>query len=388
MVTQTHLADIRQALPATATQIYLNNGTFGPLSDHVTQAMQIRMQEEWQHGRLGATAGFGSMLAIAAQTRQRIASLLHAQEEEIALTVSTTHGLNIVSNGIDWQVGDEVIITNHEHIGAFAPLYQLRDRAGIVIKIADLGEQATNPLRPTIEALLTPRTRLIVLSHVTWTTGTVLDIQSIGRLGQEQHVPVLIDGAQSAGAIDVNVHELDVDFYSIPMQKWLCGPDGTGALYIRQSSRSLIAPTFVGLPSIIFGEDWKLQDNARRFEFGGLQTATIAGQCAALQWLENKVTHAWMFQRISELNTYAYHTLKTIAGIIILTPQPGASGILSFIVAGQDEGEIVKRLQEEYTIYIRSIPETKALRLCTGFYNTEEEIDRLVDALTSIIANA
>lgn len=388
MITSTHLAAIRQALPATATQIYLNNGTFGPLSDHVTQAMQTRMQEEWQHGRLGEAAGFSSMLAIAAQARLQIARLLHAHEEEIALTVSTTHGLNIVSNGIDWQAGDEVIITNHEHIGAFAPLYQLRDRTGIVIKIADLGEQATYPLRPTIEALLTPRTRLIILSHVTWTTGTLLDIQSIGRLGQEYHLPVLVDGAQSAGAIDVNVHELDVDFYSIPMQKWLCGPDASGALYVRQSSRAMIAPTFVGFPSIIYGEDWKLQDNARRFEFGGLQTATIAGQHAALQWLENEVTHAWMFQRISELNTYAYHALKTVVGISVLTPLPGVSGILSFIVADHDEQDIVKRLQQEYTIYIRSISETKALRLCTGFYNTEEEIDQFVHALSQIIASA
>lgn len=223
MVTPTHLADIRQTLPAIAIQIYLNNGTFGPLSDDVIQAMQTRIQDEWQYGRLGATAGFPSMFAIASQTRQQVARLLHAQEDEITLTVSTTHGLNIVSNGINWQAGDEVIITNHEHIGAFAPLYQLRDRTGIVIKIADLGEQATHPLRPAIEALLTSRTRLIVLSHVTWTTGTVLDIASIGRLGQKYHIPVLVDGAQSAGAIDVNVHELDIDFYSIPMQKWLCG---------------------------------------------------------------------------------------------------------------------------------------------------------------------
>lgn len=139
---------------------------------------------------------------------------------------------------------------------------------------------------------------------------------------------------------------------------------------------------------MVFGEDWKLQDNAKRFEIGGLPTSNIVGQSAALQWLENKVTHAWMFQHISELHTYAYHALKTIAGIIILTPEPGASGILSFIVADLNEEEIVKRLQQEYTIYIRSIPETKALRLCTGFYNTEEEIDRLVHALTSIIASS
>jgi L-cysteine/cystine lyase len=388
LVTPTHLTTIRQTLPATATQIYLNNATAGPLPACVPQAIQTRMQEEWQYGRLGTAAGYSSKKTIASQARNQVARLLHANEDEIALTVNTSQGLNIVCHGIDWQANDEVIVTNHEHMGSLAPLYQIRDRAGIVIKIADLGEQANRPLRPAIEALLTPRTRLIVLPHVTWTTGAVLDIQAIGKLGQEYHIPILVDGAQSAGAIDINVHELGVDFYAIPMQKWLCGPDGTGALYVRRSSLSFIAPTFVGLHSVAPGEHNKPWDNARRFELGGHQTAIIAGQCAALRWLENEVTYEWIFQHISKLNTYAYHALKAVAGITILTPQPGASGIFSFLVAGQDTEEIAKRLQHEYTIYIRSIPERKILRFSTGFYNTEEEIDALTHALSFIVPNA
>ena len=161
-----------------------------------------------------------------------MARLLNADLDEIALTDNTGEGLNIISNGIQWHESDEVITTNHEHMSLLAPLYQLRDRYGIVIRFADIGPIAERPVLKAIADLVTPRTRLISISHVTWTTGAVLNISEVGYMGREWGIPVLIDGAQSAGAIPVDVKTLGVDFYAMPMQKWLCGPDGTGALYV------------------------------------------------------------------------------------------------------------------------------------------------------------
>jgi len=197
---------------------------------------------------------------------------------------------------------------------------------------------------------------------------------------------VLVDGAQSAGAIPINVQELLVDFYAIPMQKWLCGPDGTGALYVRNDSIHYLQSTYVGYWSMKHEEDseWALDDSARRFEVGGRQTAALLGQCAVLNWLEHVVGYDWLFQRISALNSYTYHALQTIDGLTVLTRTPGASGILTFTLQGRDEGEVVKQLREDYHIYIRSIPESRALRVSTGFYNSEEDIDQLVSALRSL----
>ncbi|GER85934.1 hypothetical protein KDW_00960 [Dictyobacter vulcani] len=223
MVTTIQLEEIRNTMPALTAQIYLNTGTFGPLPACVPEAITARIQKEWQDGRLGA-AGFESIAQISTQARQHVARLLHCLPEEVTLTDNTGEGLNIVCYGLDWQAGDEVITTNHEHISALAPLYQIRDRSGIVIHQADLGMHADHSARTAIEALITPRTRLIVLSHVTWTTGAILDIQAVGTLGRELNIPVLIDGAQSAGNIPIDVHSLGVDFYALPMQKWLCGP--------------------------------------------------------------------------------------------------------------------------------------------------------------------
>jgi L-cysteine/cystine lyase len=381
-----HLQHIHQEMPATIDNVYLNAGAFGPLPICVIQAMQERLQDEWREGRLSAKV-FGRMLTIYANARSAVARLLHADVGEIALTDNTGEGMNIVCYGFNWRAGDEIITTNHEHIGALAPLYQLRDRYGITIRVADLGAQADRPLVEAISELVTARTRLISLSHVTWTTDTVLDVQSVGQMGRAKGIPVLVDGAQSAGAIPINIKALSVDFYALPMQKWLCGPDGTGALYVSNESLHYLQSTYVGYWSVKHEEDieWTLCDNARRFEVGGRQTAALAGQCAALNWLEYTVGYDWLFQRISALHSYAYHALQTLAGLTMLTPQAGASGLLAFTLEGRDVDELVRQLREDYNIHVRSIPTSRALRVSTGFYNSEEDIDQLVSILRKLL---
>ncbi len=381
----THIQSIRQEMPATTAHIYLNTGTFGPLPACAIQAMQDHLQAEWRDGRLGA-AGFESMANIYKNARSSVARLLNADADEISLTDNTGEGLNIISYGLNWHEGDEVITTNHEHFSALAPLYQLRDRYGIVIRFADIGPRGDAPILKAFADQVTPRTRLIVLSHITWTTGAVLDINAIGNLGRERGIPVLVDAAQSAGAISVDVKALAIDFYAMPMQKWLCGPDGTGALYVRKESLDYIAPTYVGYWSAKHeeGTEWELEDGAQRFELGGRQTSALAGQCAVLQWLEETVGYQWMFERILTLSAYAYHALKTLPSVTMLTPGLGESGLVSFLLDGHDVKEVVKQLHDLHNIYIRDIPSTRSLRLSTGFYNTEEEIDILAQALRDI----
>ncbi|GAC1399312.1 MAG: cysteine desulfurase [Ktedonobacteraceae bacterium] len=380
-----HIQRIRQEMPAATSRMYLNNGTFGPMPTCVVQAMQERLQYELQNGRLGAEA-FETMRAIYGEARTHVARLLHADVQEIALTDNTGEGMNIVIYGLDWHEGDEVITTNHEHISALAPLYQLRDRFGIVIRIADLGSLAERPALEVIEPLVTARTRMIVLSHVTWTTGAVLDITAVNRFGHKRSIPVLIDGAQSAGDIPIDVKALNADFYAIPMQKWLCGPDGTGALYVNRESQHYITPTYIGYWSVKHepGIEWELENYAQRFELGGRQTAALAGQAAVLTWMDEFIGHEWLFERIKTLSSYTYNALKKIPTVEMLTPQAGASGLIGFRLGELDVTEVVQKLHDTHNIYIRNIPSTNSLRVSTGFYNTEEEIDTLVQALAKM----
>lgn len=384
MPDRTHIENLRRELPATTSRLYLNTGTFGPLPACAVQVMQQQMQSELQDGRLGATS-FERMGETYQKTRQALSRLLHADEEEIALTDNTGEGLNIISYGLNWQPGDEIITTNHEHISLLAPLYQLRARYGVVIRVADLGLYAERPVLKAIADLVTSRTRLITLSHVTWSTGVRLDISAVGSLGREHGIPVLIDGAQSGGAISLDMHALGVDFYAVPGQKWLCGPDGTGGLYVRREALNYVTSTYVGYWSAedAHSVEWKLQENARRFEVGGRQTAAVAAQATSLSWLEETVGHEWLFARIAELNHYAAQTLPTVPGLQLLSPHPGESGLLAFTLEGRNPDEVVTYLSDQYRISIRTIPEMNSMRVSTGFYNTEEEIDTLVGALTA-----
>lgn len=381
----TQVQRVRQEMPAATAHLYLNTGTFGPLPTCVTHAMQERMQKEWSEGRLGAQF-FEGLSEIYGNARRGVARLLHATEDEIALTDNTGEGMNVISYGFNWQAGDEVVTTNHEHFSALAPLYQIRDRFGIVVREADLGERADLPLLTAISEQVTERTRLIVISHVTWSTGTLLDIASVGRMGRERGIPVLVDGAQSAGAVPINVKELDVDFYAIPMQKWLCGPDGTGALYVRKEALPYVTSTYVGYWSAKHEEnrEWALNDNAQRFELGGRQTAALAGQSAVLDWLDQFVGFDWLYSRISDLHSYAWHELQKVPGLNMITPRPGATGLLSFTLKDKAEEEVVKTLNEQHNINIRSISSLHALRVSTGFYNTREEIDTLAQTLARL----
>ena len=380
-----HIQHMRQAMPAATSRIYLNNGTFGPMPTGVVEEMQARLQYELQHGRLG-TAAFEMMKSIYGEARSHVAHLLNADVQEIALTDNTGEGMNIVSYGLNWRAGDEVVTTNHEHISALAPLYQLRDRYGIVLRVADLGPNAEQPVLAAIQALITARTRMIVLSHVTWTNGVVLDVAAVTRLGREHGIPVLVDGAQSAGDIPIDVKALDVDFYAIPMQKWLCGPDGTGALYVNRDAQHYITSTYVGYWSIKHeeGVEWALEEYAQRFELGGRQTAALAGQAKVLAWMKEEVGYTWLFERIKTLSAYAHNELKRIPKLEMLTPQAGTSGLIGFRLDGFDVAEVVQRLHDTHNIYIRNIPSTSSLRVSTGFYNTEAEIDTLIQALRTL----
>lgn len=384
MPDRTHIERIRQELPATTSHIYLNTGTFGPLPTCAVQVMQQQMQRELENGRLGA-ASFERMGEIYQEARQRVARLLHADEDEIALTDNTGEGLNIISYGLNWQAGDEIITTNHEHFSLLAPLNQLSARYGVVVRVADLGPRAEVPVCEALANLVTSRTRLIALSHVTWTVGARLDLSELVAQSRERGIPVLIDGAQSAGAISLDMHELGVDFYAIPGQKWLCGPDGTGALYVRREALNYVTSTYVGYWSAedVHGSEWKLQANARRFEVGGRQTAAVAAQAATLAWLEETVGHEWLFARIAELNRYAARILAEVPGLHLLSLRPGDSGLLAFTLAGRQPDEVVAYLNEQHHIHIRTIPEMNSMRVSTGFYNTEDEIDLLAKALST-----
>jgi L-cysteine/cystine lyase len=166
------IAAIRDELPAVRKYIYLNTGTNGPLPRRSHEAMEACAMDELLEGRIGPEA-FARTQAIFAGTRAAVAALLGCDPDEIALTHNTTEGLNIALMGLDWQRGDEIVTAATEHPGGLYPIYLLRQRYGVKIRMTDIGLKDLNPVA-ALQNVLSPKTKAVVLSHVSWTSPIAL----------------------------------------------------------------------------------------------------------------------------------------------------------------------------------------------------------------------
>ena len=379
---------IRQAMPAVRNKIYLNSGSVGPLSTITSQVITHSVETELNEGRADVN-GFLQFMTDKAALRQAFADLVGAAAEEIALTHHTTDGVNIIAHGLSWQPGDEIITTNCEHPGGLLPLYVLRQRHGVVVKVIDLLSDGASAV-DRIAAAITPRTRLIALSHVLWNTGDCLPVADIAALAHQHNVLLLADGAQGAGVVPLNLPKMDVDFYTISGQKWLCGPEGVGALYIRREHLNIISPTYVGFASMDYEaqHDWTgyymPQKDARRYEIGTtVNRPAIKAMVANLKWLQETVGWAWIHRRINQVARYAHQKLTTTPGITFVSPSTPETSLLVFKLDGYDPARVVVKLAED-NVVLRYVSHPYALRIATGFFNTEADIDGLIAALRRI----
>ncbi|HWO94257.1 MAG TPA: aminotransferase class V-fold PLP-dependent enzyme, partial [Dehalococcoidia bacterium] len=338
------IASVRAELPATQSCVYLNTGTYGPLPRMAVEAIEQHERADLERGR-ARPESFQASNEASATLRGLFAQVVGARDDEIALTYGTSHGMDIALWGLDWREGDELVTTNVEHIGGLAAPYILRDRFGVVLRFAD----CTDPGRAAeeIRASLSPRTRAIVMSHVSYSTGEALPVAEVGRVARERDALLIVDGAQSAGATPVAVHDLEVDAYAIPGQKWLCGPGGTGALFIAGRSRERFRLTFAGYASFAdFDEhgDALPHPSARRFELGNVHTPLVFGAQAALRWLLNDLGLPWIFERTQAMTQLARRRLAEIDGIHVTTSRNANSPLTHFTVRGWEPAAVVEEL--------------------------------------------
>jgi L-cysteine/cystine lyase len=271
-----NLDAVRAELPVLRRLAYLNTGSFGPLPRRTFDAMAGQERVELEDGRSGS-AYWKRMGELRDRAREAIGRVLNAPAGSVALTRSTTDGCNIAVASLRLSDKDEIVTTDDEHFGLLGALRA----SGARVRVAALGERPPEDAAATLAAELGRRTRLVALSHVTWTTGRVLPVREVAALCAERGIPLLVDGAQSAGAIDVDVGDLGCDFYTVSGQKWLLGPDGTGGLYVRPELVEDLAVTFVSG----WGQDREhhggaalaFAPGARRFYLGTLPAPALIG---------------------------------------------------------------------------------------------------------------
>jgi selenocysteine lyase/cysteine desulfurase len=320
--------------------------------------------------------------------RAGTAELLGADTSEISMTRHVTEGMNIVATGMDWQPGDEVIISDEEHPGGSLPWMNLARRRGVVVRLLHLSYDL-DELKGRLEALIGPSTRIVSLSHVSTKSGFLLPAAEVTSFVHSKGVPIVLDGAHAAGLVQVDVKAIGCDFYSGCGHKWLMAPQGTGFLYVAKERLDDLQITWLGaatatnwdLPNLTF----EARTDADKFEYGTRDLTVYGGLAVALEIAqESGIEH--IAARSSELADRMKRRVTDIPGVELMTPMDPAlsTGVVAISVDTHGDANPTDWLWSEHRIVTTGKDDW--MRLSFPYFTLEEEVDRLADLLTSRLA--
>jgi L-cysteine/cystine lyase len=355
----------RSEFPVFEHRSYLNAGTEGPVPRAAVEAVQRWVELEAARGRSGR-AHFEEVLGLAARVRAGYARVLGCAPEEVALTGSTTDGVNTVIGGLDLRAGDEILTSDEEHPGLLAPLGRAVRRHGVRVRVAPFAEIARE---------VKPSTRLVACSHVSWVGGKVVDVEALAATG----VPVLLDAAQGIGAVPVDVHALGCDYYAASGQKWLCGPEGSGCLWVRPERLDELLIPWPGYSSVadpVRALEFEPAQGTARLDHGFPVALRSSWVLAALEVFE-AAGWDWVHSRAADLAAWLASALAERD--LSVLPR-GRSTLVSWRVPGDgaDAQAEVARLADSGFV-VRSIPLGGYVRVSVGAWSSEEELEQLVE---------
>jgi L-cysteine/cystine lyase len=353
-------AALRAEFPVLERLAYLNAGTDGPVPATAVRAARAALDAQALKGRHGPH--FEARTALQEELRAAYARVLACAPDDVALTTSTSEGLGAVLGGLDLGPGDEIVTSDSEHPGLLGPLIAARQR-GVAVRAVPLAEVAD---------AVGPRTTLVACSHVSWVTGELAPA-ALARCG----VPVILDGAQGAGAVPVDVGALSCAAYAAAGQKWLCGADGTGMLHLAPGFRDrvrVLAPSYVSFEDAGAGLDAALRPDARRFDTPSLARETVAFSLAAAGILEAA--------GLGAVHARAAGLAARLAERLAAAGRAVAPRGASTLVAWEDPDPPATRDRLAAAgVVVRDLPGRPLLRASVGAWSDEADLDRLLDAL-------
>ncbi len=354
-------ARLRDQFPVLRHAAYLNAGTCGPVASVAVEATIAELRQAEKAGR--GRKRFERRGELSSALRTAYAERLGCAPEDVALTSSTTDGVGVALAGLDLGPGDEVITSDAEHPGLNGPLQAARDLRGAEIRAVALADVAD---------AVGPRTKAVACSHVSWVTGELAPAALA-----EVDVPVLLDGAQGVGAVAVDVAALGCDLYAGSGQKWLCGPEGTGMLYVSPALLDRVAVTRRGYQSFIdanAGLEAELHPGARRFDSPGIANEALANALAAHETLSSE---GW-----DDVHARARDLAGRLAEMLEARGREVCPRSPTTLVSWHDEDPPATRDRlVEAGIMIRDLPNRPILRASVGAWNDESDLERLVEAL-------
>jgi selenocysteine lyase/cysteine desulfurase len=354
--------DLRAQFPVLERNEYLNSGTTGPVPRSAYEATVESLRDQLEAGRSGKEFFEGCVERIDV-LRARVAALMGADARELALTGSTTDGVNDVLGALDLGPGDEVLTSDQEHPGVLAPLGALRERAGIEVRVAPFDE---------LPAAIGPNTRLVACSHVSWHSGAIVDAAGLA----DSDALVLLDGAQGLGAVPLDMAALGCDFYAASGQKWLCGPNGLGYLFVRAELAERLIPPWPNYGSLANSTralELDLHPDARRLSIGFPAPHQVAWALASLDVLESA---GW-----PALHERAAVLAEGLADRLGDRVRPrGRSTLVAWETA--DPKAEVERLRAA-GFAVRDLPGQGTVRASVGAWSSKDALDRLAELTCS-----
>jgi selenocysteine lyase/cysteine desulfurase len=379
-------AQVRAQFPLTHDRIYLNTGGLGPAPYPVIDAVQQTMMDlqrisEHGHSRIEAA-------------REPVAAFLGVEPAEIAFMRNATEANATVASGLTFlNPGDEVIFETHAHPGGAIPWMNQQKQQGIVVRAFEPDPSSATGNLERIASLITPRTRVIQVSHLTAPTGIVMPVDDIARLARDRNIWFHIDGAQSAGAFPFDLKAIGCDSYGTSGHKWMGATHGTGLLYIRQERLDEVAPTEVGAYSdngtFDIPDQFEYNETAQRYECGTRDATKVVGMVAAVDFL-NQIGMERVAAYGKELAQYLQQRLRETPGIDVLTPSDPAlsAGITTFKSERVPYQEMYRFLGTEFNLRCRIVTERgiDAVRVSTHIFNSKADCDRVVEGVVAALA--
>ncbi len=369
------IEQLRAEIPALADVTYLNYGATGPSPRPVVEAVAEFVA--WHEHETPAGEGmYPAAFDTYEDVRATVADLLGCAPTEVALTESTSDGINRFVGAFDWNAGDVVVRTDMEHPAGILPLDRLARRRGVELRVL---ESEAGRIDPGHYAETVQGADLVVLSALTWTYGTHLPVAEFVDIAHEAGARVLVDAVQSVGQCPVDVRAWGADAVAAAGHKWLLGPWGSGFLYVDGELAADLEPGAIGYRSVddAEGGDYELKPGATRFEVGttnpgphvGLQTAIERCQDIGIGTVEDRI------ERL------AGRLVARLPESAVLSPSEPESGLVTIAV---DDPEATVETLAEAGFVIRSIPEPDAIRVSVHAVNTEAELDALVETLRDV----
>ena len=393
-MTRSTSSALRDLCPALTNKTYFNYGGQGPLPTPSLEAITASWQQIQQLGPF-TTEVWPFVEQEQARVRQALATLCGVGSHRLALTENVTSGCVLPLWGLPWLSGDVLLLSDCEHPGVVAACQELARRERLTITTLPVLElcrstpqaELAGAVLDALEHELTERTRLVVLSHLLWNSGSVMPITAVAdRLQQHPRQPwLLVDAAQSMGSIPVEQAANAADIYAFTGHKWCCGPEGLGGVALSERLLEAAQPTLIGWRSLRHeaSAGSSFHSDARRFEVATSCVPLCSGLAASLELLAAEGSAEERLLCIQASSQQLWHGLQRIPGVTTLLQEPPPAGLVSFTLEGRSSASVVEALGQQ-GIWIRRLDEPDCLRACTHITTSATEVERLLSALRAL----